>query len=85
MKTLLQNAFDDFENKQIIWEFYGELLDTYDQSIFCAKQLAYELNMEVKLVNKILHRLIQHKAITCTGADHWGIKQYRLNNAFKGY
>lgn len=82
MKTLNENAFNDFDNPQIIWELYGELLDFYSDQNFSAKQVAYETNTDVKLINKILHRLIQHKAVICTGNDHWGVKTYRLNDEF---
>jgi predicted transcriptional regulator len=85
MKTLNQNAFDDFENKQLIWEIYAELLDFYDQNSFCAKSVAYSTNTDVKLINKILHRLIYYKAVECVGTDTWGAKKYKLNKAFKGY
>jgi hypothetical protein len=84
MQELPQNAFSDFENPQLIWEVYGELLDFYDQNPFCAKSVAYDVNIDVKLVNKILHRLIYYKAVTCTGTDPWGVKTYRLNAAFTG-
>jgi hypothetical protein len=83
MKQLAPNAFSDFDNPQLIWEIYGELLDFYDQNSFCAKSVAYSTNTNVKLINKILHRLIYYKAVSCTGADHWGVKHYRLNNSFK--
>ena len=82
MKTLPENAFGDFEDPQIIWELYGELLDFYADQNFCAKQVAYETGQDAKLVNRVLHRLIQHKAVICTGADGWGVKTYRLNDAF---
>ena len=84
MKQLHQNAFSDFDNPQFIWEIYGEVLDFYDQQSFCAKSIAYTTNTNVKLINKILHRLIYYKAIICTGTDHWGVKQYRLNSEFTG-
>ena len=82
MKQLNENVFNDFEDPQIIWELYGELLDFYSQQDFNAAQVAYETNFDKKLINKILHRLIQHKAVECTGSDHWGVKMYRLNEAF---
>jgi hypothetical protein len=82
MKLLNQAAFSDFDNSQLVWEVYGELLDFYNDQDFSAKQVAYEVGVEVKLINKILHRLIHHKAIVCTGTDHWGVKTYRLNEAF---
>jgi hypothetical protein len=74
--------FSDFDNPQLVWEVYGELLDFYADQDFSAKQVAYEVGFEVKLINKILHRLIHHKAVVCTGKDHWGVKTYRLNEAF---
>ena len=82
MKNLDKNIFNDFEDRQIIWELYGELLDIYIDQNFSAKQVAYETGLDKKLVNRVLHRLIQHKALTCTGTDHWGIKTYRLNDEF---
>jgi len=82
MNQLDQNIFSDFDNPQLIWEVYGELLDFYNAQDFSAKQVAYEIGFEVKLINKILHRLIQHKAIIFTGTDHWGVKTYRLNEDF---
>jgi hypothetical protein len=85
MQTLPQNAFNDFDNPQIIWEIYGEILDFYDQNSFTAASVAYDVNVDKKLVNKVLHRLIYYKAVTCTGEDHWGVKRYQLNEAFKGY
>jgi hypothetical protein len=85
MNQINENAFDDFDNPQRIWELYGELLDFYDQFSFTAKQVAYETNIDVKLVNKILHRLIYYKAVSCTSTDQWGVKHYRLNKAFTPY
>jgi hypothetical protein len=82
MKPLTNNIFDDFEDKQIIWELYGELLDYYTQQNFSAKQVAYETNLDTKLINKVLHRLIQHKAVQCVGTDTWGAKIYCLNSEF---
>lgn len=82
MKTLTENVFDDFEDRQIIWELYGELLGFYTDQNFSAKQVAYETGQDTKLVNRVLHRLIQHKAVICTGTDHWGVKTYRLNDEF---
>ena len=81
-KQLDNNVFNDFEDRQIIWELYGELLDFYSDQLFSAKQVAYETGIDTKLVNRVLHRLIQHKAVRCAGTDHWGIKTYRLNEAF---
>jgi hypothetical protein len=83
-KGLAKNAFDGFDDPQLIWEIYGELLDFYDQNPFCAKSVACSTNTDVKLVNKVLHRLIYYKAVECTGTDHWGVKQYRLDKAFTG-
>jgi hypothetical protein len=83
MQTLPENAFSDFDNPQIIWELYGEILDIFDQEIFTARTLAHHAIMDVKLVNKALHRLIYHKAVTCVGADHWGVKSYCLNEGFR--
>jgi hypothetical protein len=83
MQTIPEKAFDDFDNPQIVWEIYGEILDFYDQNSFTAAQVAYDVNVDKKLVNKVLHRLIYYKAVTCTGADHWGVKSYCLNEAFR--
>jgi hypothetical protein len=82
MKTLPQTTFNDFENRQIIWELYGELLDFYADAPFTTKQIAYETNHDKKLINKVLHRLIQHKAVELVNTDHFGLKTYRLNEAF---
>jgi hypothetical protein len=82
MHTRNENIFDDFDDRQVIWELYGELLDFYFDQSFSAKQVAYETNTDTKLVNRILHRLIQHKAVICTGSDCWGAKIYRLNDDF---
>jgi hypothetical protein len=82
MRQLDIRRFSDFDNSQLVWEVYGELLDFYADQDFSAKQVAYEVGFEVKLINKILHRLIHHKAIVCTETDHWGVKTYRLNEAF---
>ena len=83
MNTQLEKtAFDDFDNPQIIWEVFGELLDFYTDQQFSAKQVAYETGHDTKLINRILHRLIQHKAVSCTGVDCWGVKTYRLNEDF---
>lgn len=82
LKHLHRNAFSDFEDRQIIWELYGELADFYSQQNFSAKQVAYETGHDTKLINKVLHRLIQHKAVECIDTDHWGIKTYRLNEDF---
>ena len=82
MKTLDQDTFNDFENKQIIWELYGDLLDFYDQDCFTSEQVAYDTVHSKKLINKVLHRLIQYKAVICIGTDHWGMKTYRLNEEF---
>lgn len=81
-KTLQENAFNDFDNPQIIWELFGELLDFYADQEFCAKQVAYETNTDVKQINRILHRLIRHKAVICTGTDHWNVKTYRISEEF---
>jgi hypothetical protein len=85
MNTLNENAFSDFDSPQLIWEIYGELLDFYGQNPFCAKSVAYCINVDVKLINKVIHRLIQHKAVRCTGTDTWGVKRYRLDPAFTGH
>lgn len=82
MKELNKNIFNDFDNPQIIWEIYGELLDFYTEQNFCTKQVAYETGHDTKLINKVLHRLIQHKAVIEVGKDHWGVKTYKLNEAF---
>jgi hypothetical protein len=82
MRQLDIRRFSDFDNSQLVWEVYGELLDFYADQDFSAKQVAYEVGVEVKLINKILHRLIHHKAVVCTGTDHWGVKTYRLNEDF---
>lgn len=82
MRKLAQNAFNDFENKQEIWELYGELLDFYSDACFSAKQVAYETGYSKKMVNKILHRLIQFKAVRIVGVDTWGVKIYSLNEEF---
>jgi len=82
MRQLNKNTFNDFDNPQLIWEVFGELLDLYSDQNFSAKQLAYELNFDVKLINKILHRLKQKQAVICTGIDHWGVKIYRINDTF---
>jgi len=81
-QTLAQNTFDDFDNHQLIWELYGELLDFYSEQTFSAKQVAYETGQSKQLINRILHRLIQHKAVICKGTDKWNTKLYKLNNAF---
>jgi len=85
MKTLPPTIFDDFDNPQIIWELYGELLDIFDDGTFTAQQVANETAYNKKLVNKVIHRLIKHEAITETETDHWGVKHYKLNNKFTGY
>ncbi len=69
-------------DRQTIWELYGHLLDYYHDQTFSARQLAYDLCQETKIINRILHRLIQHGAVLCTGKDHWGVKMYRLNESF---
>jgi predicted transcriptional regulator len=83
MRQLDILRFSDFDNPQLVWEVYGELLNFYNDQDFSAKQVAYATNLEVTLINKILHRLIHHKAVVCTGKDHWGVKTYRLNETFK--
>lgn len=75
---------NDLEDKQQIWELYGYLADYYFDQIFSAEQVAYDTNTPKKLVNKILHRLIHHKAVTCVGTDNWGVKSYRINDDFEG-
>lgn len=85
MKTLQKGVFDDFDNPQIIWEIYGELLDIYDDGTFTAHQVAYEIGYSKKLINKVIYRLIQFKAVEHTYTDHWGAKHYQLNNEFTGY
>ena len=82
MKTSLINPADDASHRQLIWELYGDLLEFYKEVSFSAKQVAYDLNMDTKQVNKILHRLIQKKAVLCIEEDHWGVKTYRLCDAF---
>ncbi len=83
-RYLDRETFNDFEDKQIIWEVYGELLDFYSDTDFTAGQVASEIGVSKKLVNRALHRLIQQEAVICTGLDHWGVKRYRLNNDFTG-
>jgi hypothetical protein len=85
MKTLPENAFSDFNNPQFVWEIYGELLNIFPDCSFTAGELASECFVDKKLVNKVLHRLIYYKAVRCIGIDHWGVKKYRLNEAFGGY
>jgi transcription initiation factor IIE alpha subunit len=82
MKEIDRQLFSDFDDPQIIWELYGELLDFYNDQNFSAKQVAYETGIDTKLINKILHRLIQHKAVEFVNTDHWGVKIYRLNESF---
>jgi hypothetical protein len=82
MREFNRAAFSDFDDPQLVWEVYGELLDFYPDQDFSAKQVAYEVGFEVTVINKILHRLIHHKAVVCTGKDHWGVKTYRLNENF---
>ncbi|HID92166.1 TPA: hypothetical protein EYP45_03545 [Candidatus Peregrinibacteria bacterium] len=82
MRKLAENTFNDFENRQEIWELYGELLDFYSDACFSAKQVAYETGYSKKIVNKILHRLIQFKAVSLVGLDAWSVKIYRLNEEF---
>ena len=82
MRTLDKQIFSGFEDQQMIWELYGELLDFYSDQNFSAAQIAYETNTDKKLINKILHRLIHHKAVVCKGNDPWGAKIYRLNDEF---
>lgn len=82
MKQLAETSFNDFENPQLIWEIYGELLDLYTDQNFSAKQIAYETHSDTKLINRVLHRLIQFKAVKQTHCDIWGIKQYSLNPEF---
>jgi transcription initiation factor IIE alpha subunit len=84
MQELPQNAFNDFDDPQIVWEIFGEILDVFDQHRFTAEEVASQTLCNKKLVNKVLHRLIQYKAVTCAGTDHWGVKTYRLNAAFTG-
>jgi transcription initiation factor IIE alpha subunit len=57
-------------------------MDVYFDETFTASGLAYDLNMDKKLVNRILHRLVFHKAIKFVECDAWGVKIYRLNEAF---
>lgn len=82
MQQLNKTIFNDFEDRQTIWELYGELLDFYSEQSFSAKQVAYETGHSTKLVNRVLHRLIQHKAVTCIGNDSWGVKTYQLTKEF---
>ena len=82
MQTIDRNIFSDFADQQKIWELYGELLDFYSDQNFSAAQIAYETNTDKKLINKILHRLIQNKALICKGTDPWGAKIYQLNDEF---
>lgn len=82
MKKLPKNAFDDFEDKHLIWGIYGELLDFYTQQNFCALQVANEIGYDKKLINKVIHRLIKFKAIKLVGLDCWGVKTYRINDEF---
>jgi len=84
MKELQQGIFDDFDNPQLIWEIYGELLDIYDDGSFTAAQIAYETGYSKKLINKVLYRLLKHKAVKQTYIDHWGVKHYSLNHEFTG-
>jgi predicted transcriptional regulator len=82
MKQLPETIFNDFENPQIIWELYGELLDGYEDQTFSAENVAYLINLNKKTVNRALHRLIQFKAVEQAKCDIWGVKQYRLNPQF---
>ena len=82
MKTLETTTFDDFGDTQTIWEIYGEILDFYDEQTFSAKQISYELGHTKKLINKVLHRLVQKEAVKCVGMDTWGDKRYQLNEEF---
>jgi hypothetical protein len=84
MKQLNEKDFADFENPQFIWEIYGEILDFYFDEKFSAETIANHIGTHKKLINKILHRLIQLKAVNCIETDHWGMKYYRLNNEFIG-
>jgi transcription initiation factor IIE alpha subunit len=84
MKQLNEKDFADFENPQFIWEIYGEILDFYFDEHFSAETIASHVGTNKKLINKILHRLVNLKAISCAKTDHWGVKYYRLNNEFTG-
>jgi len=70
------------EHGQQIWEIYGELLDFYSDFSFTAQQVAYETGYSKKLINKALHRLVQHQAVQLVKTDQWGVKIYRLNDNF---
>ncbi len=85
MKTLPQDIFNDFENPQIIWEIFGELLDIFDDGIFTAQQVANETGRSTTLINKVAYRLIKHNAIIQVKIDHWEVKHYKLNNEFTGF
>jgi hypothetical protein len=84
MEQVNENNFADFENPQIIWEIFGELLDFFFDETFCAVQVANHMSISKKLINKALHRLLQLEAITYIKTDHWGMKHYRLNDEFTG-
>lgn len=85
MRKLQGGIFDDFDDPQIIWEIYGELLDIYDDETFTARQVAYETGYGKKLINKVLFRLLQYKAVKQVYIDHWNVKHYRLRHEFTGY
>ncbi len=76
------NWLDETYNRQVIWELYADLLDYFPTQDFTALAVAKQTHRDKKLINKSLHRLIQHGAVLCTGKDHWGIKKYRLNPDF---
>ncbi|MFN5848737.1 MAG: hypothetical protein ACK5UE_00840 [Chitinophagales bacterium] len=82
MTTITQKYFSDFEDPQLVWEVYGELLDFFNESIFTAEQVSNEIGISKKKINKIIHRLIQHNAVEYVKTDHWGVKNYQLNEAF---
>ena len=82
METLPSTIFDDFDDPQVIWEIFGELLDFFDDGSFTSEQVSRETGHNKQLINKALHRLSQHKAVICTATDHWGVKSYRLNEKF---
>jgi transcription initiation factor IIE alpha subunit len=82
MRQITVKDFSDFQDPQLVWEVYGEILDIYEEELFTAEQIANEIGINKKLVNKIIHRLTQHNALEYVHTDHWGVKNYRLNEEF---
>lgn len=80
---LTEKDFSDFNDPQLVWEVYGEILDFYDEDDFTAEQVSNEIGLNKKLINRIIHKLVQLGALEYTKKDHWGTKYYRLHEAFK--